>query len=44
MTGKWRGSSPIPGGTWKGTKMVFAGLRKDADIEAVIAYIRSEGG
>ena len=28
----------------KGTKMVFAGLRKDADIEAVIAYIRSEGG
>lgn len=28
----------------KGTTMGFAGLRKDADIQAVIAYIQSEGG
>ena len=26
----------------KGTKMAFAGLRKDADIENIIAYLRSE--
>ena len=25
----------------KGTKMSFAGLKKDDDIEAVIAYLRS---
>lgn len=27
----------------KGTTMGFAGLRKDKDIDAVIAYIQSEG-
>jgi cytochrome c2 len=30
-----------PGKYLKGTKMGFAGLKKDADIEAVIAYIKS---
>ena len=30
-----------PRGYVKGTKMSFAGLRKDADIENVIAYLRS---
>jgi cytochrome c len=25
----------------KGTKMAFAGLKKDADIEAIIAYLQS---
>ncbi len=28
----------------KGTKMSFAGLRKAADVAAVIAYLKSEGG
>ena len=30
-----------PRGTVKGTKMAFAGLRKDADVEAMIAYLSS---
>ena len=28
----------------KGTKMSFAGLKKEADIEAVTAYLQSFGG
>ncbi|WP_167648839.1 c-type cytochrome [Mameliella alba] len=30
-----------PRGTVKGTKMAFAGLRKDSDVEALIAYLSS---
>ncbi|WP_306131616.1 c-type cytochrome [Roseivivax marinus] len=32
-----------PRGTYTGTKMSFAGLKDDADIEAVTAYIEAEG-
>ncbi|MGB0903264.1 MAG: c-type cytochrome, partial [Mangrovicoccus sp.] len=28
----------------KGTKMSFAGLRKDSDIAAIIAFLKSQGG
>jgi cytochrome c len=28
----------------KGTKMSFAGLKDDADLEAVVAYLASYGG
>ncbi|MGP6087514.1 c-type cytochrome [Antarctobacter jejuensis] len=31
-----------PRGTVKGTKMAFAGLKKDADLEAIIAYLTSD--
>jgi cytochrome c len=27
----------------KGTKMSFAGLKKDADLEAIVAYLSSVG-
>lgn len=30
-----------PRGTVKGTKMAFAGLKKDSDLEAMIAYLKS---
>ncbi|MHA6346583.1 c-type cytochrome [Roseivivax sp. CAU 1761] len=30
-----------PRGTYPGTKMSFAGLRKDKDVEALLAYLRS---
>ncbi|WP_417206626.1 c-type cytochrome [Antarctobacter sp.] len=32
-----------PRGTVKGTKMAFAGLRKDEDVAAMIAYLKSFG-
>ncbi|MCV6595057.1 MAG: MFS transporter, partial [Silicimonas sp.] len=33
-----------PKSYFKGTKMSFAGLKKDDDIAAVIAYLRANGG
>jgi cytochrome c2 len=33
-----------PRKSMKGTKMAFAGLKKDADLEAIIAYLQSAGG
>lgn len=46
MDGNWDAESLAafladPRGTVKGTKMAFAGLRKDADVEAMIAYLSS---
>ena len=49
MEGKWGfeelyGFVSNPKGYMKGTKMAFAGLKKDADIENVLAYLKENTG